>query len=183
MLGVVGQQSCVRFHEALLSHVNTLTASSRVLFPRTRAEKGHVMKPLTTVRPQSSLYWMLETPESHAGDGTREAWPKEWGDWKTTERIQNLFTKTQNFSKESQKSTAVVLCTVEVHNNSTGYQKPIASNSHNRPMSRLFYDGYHLFQIADFNANVSIKVWRKCYLYFFKRRKDRCSGFNQQRSH
>lgn len=119
---------------------------------------------------------MLETPESHAGDGTREAWPKEWGDWKTTERIQNLFTKTQNFSKESQKSTAVVLCTVQVHNNSIGYQKPIASNSHNRPMSRLFYDGYHLFQIADFNANVSIKVWRKCYLYFFKRRKDRCSG-------
>ena len=73
MLGVVGQQCCVRFHGALLSHVNTLTASSRVLFPRTPAEKGRVMKPLTTVRPQSSLLWMLETPESHAGDGTGEA--------------------------------------------------------------------------------------------------------------
>ena len=121
---------------------------------------------------------MLETPESHAGDGTREAWPKEWGDWKTTERIQNLFTKTQNFSEESQKSTAVVLCTVEVHNNSTGYQKPIASNSHNRPMSRLFYDGYHLFQIADFNANVSIlKSLKKMLSVFLQKKKRSMLGF------
>ena len=43
--------------------------------------------------------------------------------------MRNLLTKTQNFTKESQKSTAVVLCTVEVHDNSIGYQEPIASNS------------------------------------------------------
>ena len=39
--------------------------------------------------------------------------------------MRNLFTKTQNCTKESQKSTAVVLCTVEVHDNSIGYQEPI----------------------------------------------------------
>ena len=72
--------------------------------------------------------------------------------------MRNLLRKTQNFTKESQKSTVVVLCTVEVHDNSIGYQEPIASNSHTRPVSRLFYGGFHLFQIADFNANVSIKV-------------------------